>query len=1249
MNKRVSKFLALGMAIVSVLVYSQVSANQADMDPTFNTKAPINFGQYIESIIVQSGWKMIMWGWFTTYRWITSNYIVGINADGTIDSSFNIGWWFNALVMATVKQSDDKIIIGGNFTTYSWSTVNHIVRLNADGTIDTGFTIWSWFDSNVNVIKIQSDNKIVIAWDFINYNWTDANRIIRLNADGTIDTGFIIWSWFNNRILDALDIETGGKILVGWRFTWYNWVITNGIVRLNSNGSLDTGFTIWSWFNGSIITIKIQNDWKILVWGAFTNYSGTTANRLIRLNNDWTKDTGFNIWGWFNDTVSAIWIQSDNKIIIIGPAFLSWVLTNWTVRLNSDGSKDTGYVVGWGHGSYAHSNGLFFQNDGKLIVGWAISLYSWTKVNYIFRANTWGSLDRTFMVENYWFDGEIFSLAKQSDWKIIVWWSFLSYSWADQRFIGRMNANWTFDDSFNIWIWFIGTTVYTIAVQNDDKLLVGGAFTSYNWVTGTNIVRLNADGTRDSSFVVGGWFNGGVSYIAIDTWWKALVAGSFTAYSGTTANKILRINTDGTIDTGFNAVGWCNVTSSAIWIQSDGKIVVGGQFTTFSGVSSNRIVRINADGTRDASFVVGWGFDGIVNTLAIQNDGKIVVGGSFTTYSGQVAKRIARLNSDGSLDTWFSWTWFNNTVNTVAIQTGGQIIVWWRFTMYSGENAVRIIRLNADGTKNTNFDALTWFDQTVDTVLIWDIGQIIVGGYFTTYNWLPAAYLTQLYGDKDVIVVPNSTNQNTVFNEFTNKWYTLQNDGNLSGSKSFSLELTEGDIPVWLNLINKEIKLSIPENTQFVKADNITVYTGVIAAPTLLAINSINDQTVLSAFKVGSTSESLKMLWAVATLTVPVPGATIGSVLEISYSEDNGITRNHQTSALVTSDANGNAEVIFTTNHFTNFSVTVGENSFTGSLVINNNDASTTSSSVSINMTTNPSPNNMRFSNDGITRSSWEAYTNIKSWTLSEVGTDTKTVFAQFDTDNNTNTAEISTSDTIEYLGGGSGGWDGWSNGGQSNWGAWGSGTPLAKDICSIKRDCSSSYYDNLCGPCTKEDAATSKINIATQCTAYSNELNGAYAFAFNNWITTINNCTSANLNGTLIRSHLAKMASQFAIKTLKMAPDTTKSCIFSDMQEQTTEMQFYSKVACQLWLMGLQTDWVTQNDNFYPDQEVDRGQFGTILSRLLRGTKNNGGTVYYQKHLDALKTEGIMKKIDTPNEKEIRGWVMLMLQRSVK
>ncbi len=158
---------------------------------------------------------------------------------------------------------------------------------------------------------------------------------------------------------------------------------------------------------------------------------------------------------------------------------------------------------------------------------------------------------------------------------------------------------------------------------------------------------------------------------------------------------------------------------------------------------------------------------------------------------------------------------------------------------------------------------------------------------------------------------------------------------------------------------------------------------------------------------------------------------------------------------------------------------------------------------------------------------------------------------------------------------------------------------------------------------------------------SYSNELQGAYDYAYGIGITTQSSIDSANMYGSLLRSHMAKMMVNYATEVKGMTPDTTKTCTFTDVANQTEEMQGYITKACQLGLMG---QGITA---FNPSGVVNRAQFGTVLSRVLYGTTNDGGNPYYVNHLNALKDAGIMNNISNPNAPEVRGYVMLMMQRA--
>ena len=160
--------------------------------------------------------------------------------------------------------------------------------------------------------------------------------------------------------------------------------------------------------------------------------------------------------------------------------------------------------------------------------------------------------------------------------------------------------------------------------------------------------------------------------------------------------------------------------------------------------------------------------------------------------------------------------------------------------------------------------------------------------------------------------------------------------------------------------------------------------------------------------------------------------------------------------------------------------------------------------------------------------------------------------------------------------------------------------------------------------------------------TTYSQELQDAYTWAHSKSITTMPSVEQANMDWEITRAAMAKMIANYAEKVLGQTPDTTKQCNFNDV-DSSLDAQYDNWItkACQLWLMG---QWIT---NFRPNDNVTRAEFGTVLSRALWWDKNEGWATYYENHLKALQEAWIMTNISTPSNKEIRGYVMLMMKRS--
>ncbi len=336
----------------------------------------------------------------------------------------------------------------------------------------------------------------------------------------------------------------------------------------------------------------------------------------------------------------------------------------------------------------------------------------------------------------------ILSIALQPDGKMLIGGIFTSYNGTTRNRIARLNSEGSLDFGFNPGIGVSGgpnQTVNSISLQPDGKVLIGGEFTNYNGASRNRIARLNQDGSLDASFNPGNGANDLVNSFALQPDGKVLIGGFFTSYNGISRNYITRLNANGSLDATFNPGTGTNNLVYAIALQPDSKVLIGGLFTTYNGASRNRVARLNADGGLDTTFNPGIGANDRVLSLALQSDGKVLIGGFFTSYNGTPRNYIARLNSDGRLDSTFnSGTGANERVLTLALQPNGKVLIGGWFTNYNGASRNRIARLNGDGSLDVDFNPGTGVSggliQSVYSFSLQPDGKALCGGEFTSYN-----------------------------------------------------------------------------------------------------------------------------------------------------------------------------------------------------------------------------------------------------------------------------------------------------------------------------------------------------------------------------------------------------------------------------------------------------------------------------------------------------------------------------------
>lgn len=269
------------------------------------------------------------------------------------------------------------------------------------------------------------------------------------------------------------------------------------------------------------------------------------------------------------------------------------------------------------------------------------------------------------------------------------------------------------------------------------------------------------------------------------------VAGSFTQYGATTANRFTRLKLDGSLDTVFNTAlgsGFDN-NVSRILEDASGNIICLGGFTSFNGTTCNGIARIKPDGTLDTTLVSGTGFNFAAGNGAVLPSGVIIVAGAFTTYNGTGANRIVGLNPDGSINVGFAYgTGFNSTVGGLTYDaTTNTILASSRFASSYNGSAFRsgvcsIVRINLNGTYNSTValetDATTkQFNDTVRHMWVDEDGNILCSGDFTVYDGVTVGRFAKISGS-GVLDTAFEAALGSGFSAATT-FSTVDNDGNI--------------------------------------------------------------------------------------------------------------------------------------------------------------------------------------------------------------------------------------------------------------------------------------------------------------------------------------------------------------------------------------------------------------------------------------------------------------------------------------
>ncbi|MGB2247983.1 MAG: hypothetical protein ACPH3N_09945 [Alcanivorax sediminis] len=647
--------------------------------------------------------------------------LVRYHSDGSVDTGFadngiavhNLAGGTGAdIATGLAIQSDGKIVAAGRADTGSDFDFA-VTRFNTDGSLDAGFgaagmvltDMGGSFDYGRAVI-IQPDGKLVVSGEARDTDNKIKMAVARYNSDGSLDAGFGVAG--KQKILAGATLTRGYDIILlpDGKLAAAAQSYTDGIshydftlIRLNSDGSLDTGF---DGDGHAVAPLPIHNlpqrllrqaDGKLVMVGLTNNLQSTTGNDLtvVRFNDDGSLDTGFNSSGsltanlgtWSSRaTLKGLALQADGKFLAAGNAFGGQDEDAVIVRYNSDGSLDTSFADnGISHtdlGNTEYLNDLLVQADGKVV---ATGQLSGSITSLLLRLNSNGSADAGFGTA------------------------------------GAVQTN-------------VSSNAYEIpnAVlqQTDGKLVtVGYSYNASQARPESMILRHNNDGTPDTSFDsdgivttdIGGAHNYYVA-VAQQSDSKLVALG----YTGTTERQLTltRYLTDGSLDTSFGAggividnAGAANTLGVDLAILSSGKILVAANTIDANGNQDFTLLRYNADGSPDTGFANNGsittdfaGGNDIVRDLLVQPDGQILLAGSATNADLSSGIGLARYNPDGSTDNYFGQNGKSvidiaSSAYRIALQADGNILVGANATSPARFLVARVLgtSVDSDGDK----------------------------------------------------------------------------------------------------------------------------------------------------------------------------------------------------------------------------------------------------------------------------------------------------------------------------------------------------------------------------------------------------------------------------------------------------------------------------------------------------------------------------------------------------------------------
>lgn len=729
--------------------------SDGSLDTTFNpgsgangtvfaiTTSTASYPSYISGIIIG--------GDFTSYNGTNRGRVALLSTSGSLNTGYLNSSGANGTVYTIAATSNSYsyssssgLYFGGAFTTFNGQTRKRIAKLNSYFGLDNNFNLSSGPNGPVYCISLIqngfSGTSLLVGGEFTEFNGYIRGNLALLSSSYSfssapnLDQFFDVWTDGAVRTIANTSqyYSSTQNIYIGGDFQMVNGASRKRIAKIITSsyggyptglqGNVDATFNPDPGINAKVSTVAYLSDSRMLVGGEFSAIQSVGTQPIARLVGTY----GINI-PTAPTNISAQPASSTQVILTFsGSSYAS------SYQIERYVNQSTWIQVGnssfpyFDQGLTANTTYYYRVRGANYNGSGAYSVVASCTTD----GSPWygpGALEPNIST-GFSVNGAVHSFAVQGDGKIVIVGDFTQVNSVSKNRIARLNSDWTLDTAFANGTG-ANSSIYSVALQSDNKVIISGYFSSIHGISTEYIARLNADGSLDTSFNPGLGPDSRPEAIAVQLDGKILIGGYFRTYNGMSQENLARINPDGSLDLAFRTTP--NSSIYDIKVLENGKIIIAGDFSTINGITKSGVALLNSDGTLDATYNTGSGSWG-VRVIAIQSDGKSIIGGSFTTFSGLNRNRVARLNADGSVDTTFdSGKGPDGTVNSLSLDQNGWVVIGGDFSSVQDTYCFRIGRLNPTGTIDTTFKTGLGANGSVEKSI--SIGSsVIICGSFST-------------------------------------------------------------------------------------------------------------------------------------------------------------------------------------------------------------------------------------------------------------------------------------------------------------------------------------------------------------------------------------------------------------------------------------------------------------------------------------------------------------------------------------